>query len=64
MMPARGLEQPDNLACLKIKIHILTLLTFLIGLHAISQTIEFVENKGQWDPRTRYIGQVNNGAFF
>ena len=47
-----------------IKSHILTLLSCLTGLLAFSQTIEFVENKGQWDPRTRYIGQINNGAFF
>src|SRR5687767_3132996 len=26
--------------------------------------IEFVENKGQWDPRVEYRGQISNGAFF
>lgn len=26
--------------------------------------IEFIENKGQWDPRVQYMGDVNNGAFF
>ncbi len=26
--------------------------------------IEFIENKGQWDERVRYKGDVSNGAFF
>ena len=26
--------------------------------------IEFIENKGQWDERVRYMGDVSNGAFF
>jgi gliding motility-associated-like protein len=26
--------------------------------------IEFIENKGQWDSRVRYMGNVNGGAFF
>ncbi len=26
--------------------------------------IEFVENKGQWDSRVQYMGNVSNGAFF
>jgi gliding motility-associated-like protein len=26
--------------------------------------IEFVQNKGQWDKRVLYMGQVSNGAFF
>ena len=29
-----------------------------------SQNIEFVENKGQWDDRVRFMGQISNGAFF
>lgn len=28
------------------------------------QAIEFVENKGQWDPSVLFKGDVNNGAFF
>ncbi|OQY96101.1 MAG: hypothetical protein B6D37_03045 [Sphingobacteriales bacterium UTBCD1] len=27
-------------------------------------TIEFVENKGQWDPRVKFKGDVSAGAFF
>ncbi|MCY7310194.1 MAG: hypothetical protein LH619_05395, partial [Chitinophagaceae bacterium] len=26
--------------------------------------IEFIENKGQWDSRVQYKGNVSNGAFF
>ncbi len=26
--------------------------------------IQFIENKGQWDNRVQYMGQVSNGAFF
>jgi len=26
--------------------------------------IEFIENKGQWDRRVQYMGQVSNGSFF
>ena len=26
--------------------------------------IEFIENKGQWDSRVQYKGDVSNGAFF
>ena len=45
----------------------LLLLPFLVlpVLAAISQgNIEFIENKGQWDNRVRYKGNVSNGAFF
>jgi len=37
------------------------------ALPAVAQSgrnIEFVENKGQWDNRVQYMGQVSNGAFF
>ena len=29
-----------------------------------SSNIEFVENKGQWDPRVRYVGQIGIGSLF
>lgn len=35
-----------------------------MGISAFSQNIEFIENKGQWDPQVRYVGEVANGAFF
>lgn len=31
---------------------------------AFSQTIEFIENKGQWDPQVKFMGRVPAGAFF
>lgn len=40
------------------------LLSFLIGITAFSQNIEFIENKGQWDSRVKYMAQVPNGALF
>lgn len=46
------------------KSHILLLLSTLYGIFAFGQNIEFVENKGQWDDRVRFMGQVSNGAFF
>lgn len=46
------------------KIHILLLLSCLIGTVTFAQSIEFIENKGQWDARVKYMGQVSNGAFF
>ena len=46
------------------KSYILLLLSTLYGLFTYSQTIEFIENKGQWDDRVRFMGEVSNGAFF
>ncbi|HTM91271.1 MAG TPA: PKD domain-containing protein [Flavisolibacter sp.] len=46
------------------KSHILLLLSCLIGITSFSQNIEFIENKGQWDGRVKYMGQLSNGAFF
>ncbi len=46
----------------------LTLLVFLIPacvLHAQNyNNIEFIENKGQWDSRVKYKGDVSGGAIF
>jgi gliding motility-associated-like protein len=49
---------------LNCKSHILLLVSCLIGITSFSQNIEFVENKGQWDPHVKYMGQLSNGAFF
>ncbi|HVZ26815.1 MAG TPA: hypothetical protein VG842_12205, partial [Sediminibacterium sp.] len=36
----------------------------LLAVPALAQkSIEFVENKGQWDPATRYRGDLRDGAF-
>ena len=46
------------------KYTILFALTFLSSLFAFSQTVEFIENRGQWDNRVKYMGRVSAGAFF
>lgn len=45
----------------------LFLASILIATACFSQgygNIEFVQNKGQWDKRVLYMGEVSNGAFF
>ncbi|MGE5518825.1 MAG: PKD domain-containing protein [Candidatus Dadabacteria bacterium] len=50
---------------MKIKPKIFLLLSCLLGITAFSQdNIQFVENKGQWDPQVKYMGKVTAGAFF
>ena len=44
--------------------HIFLLLSCLIGKILFSQNIEFIENKGQWDNRVKFMGQVPAGAFY
>lgn len=43
-------------------------LFLLLPLHTLygqgTENIEFIENKGQWDSRVRYKGDVSNGAVF
>ena len=45
------------------KYAILFALTFY-SIAAFSQNIEFIENKGQWDSRVKYMGSVSAGAFY
>lgn len=40
------------------------LLSFFSVAQAQTGTIEFVENKGQWDAQVRFMGQFPAGAFF
>jgi hypothetical protein len=37
--------------------------TVFVTQHGFSQT-EFIENKGQWDSRVKFMTQAGNGAFF
>ena len=37
--------------------------TFAVSAQSYNN-IEFIENKGQWDSRVQYRGDVSNGAFF
>lgn len=46
------------------KYSILFAIAFFCSLFAHSQTVEFVENKGQWDSRVKYMGRVPAGAFY
>lgn len=50
------------------KLFILLLFFALKGNHASAQSgaanFEFVENKGQWDSKVKFCGQINSGAFF
>lgn len=43
----------------------LLLCAFFISLAGVAQqSVEFVENKGQWDKSVLYRGEINNGSFF
>ncbi len=46
--------------------HILLVLSCLFTLHASAQQVnfEFIENKGQWDKRAKFMGNIGSGAFF
>jgi gliding motility-associated-like protein len=49
---------------LTYKLSILFVIASLFTLSSFAQTIEFVENRGQWDSRVKYMGKVDAGAFF
>ncbi len=49
---------------LKRFIHVLLFLLPVAGVRAQSGTIEFIENKGQWDKKVKFQGDVSAGAFF
>src|SRR6188474_1052674 len=51
---------------LTLKYNIVALFSLVLTLGAAAQNpanIEFVENKGQWDDRIRFKGNVNSGSF-
>lgn len=47
-------------------LHIILLTLFSLSAFSQKNTnnLEFVENKGQWDKRVTYMGELGNGAFF
>ncbi len=47
-----------------IQIFILTLFSFAGLAQKNTNGLEFIENKGQWDPSVTYMGELGNGAFF
>ena len=58
-----------NLMERKLTLKQYTLLPVVLILAFVAQAqnynnIEFIENKGQWDDRVHFMGQVSNGAFF
>ena len=47
---------------MRILVRSLTILTLLFAFHiSKAQYVEFVENKGQWDSRIKFTGELNNG---
>lgn len=46
------------------RLSILFTLFLFCSLFARSQGIEFIENKGQWDNKVKFMGRVTGGAFF
>ena len=53
-------------SCLKNNLKIIyffSLLTCFVGNRVFCQ-IEFIENKGQWDPRVKYMTEAGNGVFY
>ena len=49
---------------LKHVIHVLLFILPVASLKAQSGNIEFIENKGQWDKKVKFQGDVSAGAFF
>ncbi|WP_153797308.1 DUF7948 domain-containing protein [Foetidibacter luteolus] len=49
---------------MKIFSRIATLLVLFAWKNTLSQSIEFIENKGQWDSRVHFKGDLNGGSFF
>jgi gliding motility-associated-like protein len=50
------------------KVFCISMLFSFAAVYCMSQTsvsnFEFVENKGQWDSKVKFRGQINSGAFF
>lgn len=46
------------------KLSILFAIACLYSFSVFCQTVEFVENRGQWDSRVKFMGKVPAGAFF
>lgn len=49
---------------MKFDKYIFFLLCLLAGFSGSAQNVEFVENKGQWDSKVRFMSQVPGGAIF
>jgi len=62
ILPEFGYFNTNNLALKRFPL----LLALLLPAFAVMAqgNIEFIENKGQWDSRVQFKGEVSNGAFF
>ncbi|MDQ2751988.1 MAG: hypothetical protein M3R72_03100, partial [Bacteroidota bacterium] len=50
---------------ISLKVYTLSFLfCLLFSLVSKAQYIQFIENKGQWDARVNYAGQINGGGFY
>ena len=59
-----GYFNKNNLTLRHLLIFTTLLFTTLVATAQSYNNIEFIENKGQWDSRVKYKGDVSNGSFF
>ena len=59
-----GYFNTNNLTLKRFLFFTALLFTTFAGTAQSYNNIEFIENKGQWDSRVRYKGDVTNGTFF
>jgi hypothetical protein len=48
----------------KLSIFLLVIFTSSFAANHVFSQIEFVENKGQWDPKVKFMSKAGTGAFF
>lgn len=49
---------------LKLSVFLSGLISCLLLSHIAFAQVEFIENKGQWDPKIKFMSKVGAGAFF
>ena len=58
-------QQINKIHVLKRQLIFLFLISFIfLSVVSKAQYIQFTENKGQWDNRVKYAGEINGGGFF
>ncbi|MFT4024426.1 MAG: hypothetical protein QM664_11650, partial [Flavihumibacter sp.] len=45
-------------------IFLFTLFTVCAGAQKNTNSLQFIENKGQWDARVKFMAETGNGAIF
>ncbi|MEO6327448.1 MAG: PKD domain-containing protein [Ginsengibacter sp.] len=48
----------------KLFVFLLVVITGVLVADNVFSQIEFIENKGQWDPKVKFMSNVGSGAFF